>query len=260
MGRTDIYGNLKIEENNGVLIAKFKKSMKYGKLNNETLDIKEVENGMEVGGSLTEQQIIANGYKPVCEVEKSGDSTFCVYKEYDVCFVQIWKRDGEEVQEDEIWTSESETMPKFSDLERLKRDIAMVNENINSLGLSNNEALSVKEFYPVWNENSLSINKGDKYQHNGKLYEADQAHTIEANFAPDRMSSLWHVVVEDHDGTLEDPIPYNEELNSLWQGMILEEGKYYTQSGTVYKCTRDSGIKLTQNLADLVGHYVEQIK
>ena len=25
MGRTDIYGNLKIEENNGVLIAKFKK-------------------------------------------------------------------------------------------------------------------------------------------------------------------------------------------------------------------------------------------
>lgn len=73
MGRTDIYGNLKIEENNGVLIAKFKKSMKYGKLNNETLDIKEIENGMEVGGSLTEQQIIANGYKPVCEVGKSGD-------------------------------------------------------------------------------------------------------------------------------------------------------------------------------------------
>lgn len=260
MGRTDIYGNLKIEENNGVLIAKFKKSMKYGKLNNETLDIKEVENGMEVGGSLTEQQIIANGYKPVCEVEKSGDSTFCVYKEYDVCFVQIWKRDGEEVQEDEIWTSESETMPKISDLERLKRDIAMVNENINSLGLSNNEALSVKEFYPVWSADSVPVEKGEKYQFNGHLYEVVQSHTTQSNWSPENQSSLWVEVVEDHDGTLEDPIPYNEEINPLWQGMILEEGKYYTQSGTVYKCTRDSGIKLTQNLADLVGHYVEQIK
>ena len=260
MGRTDIYGNLKIEENNGVLIAKFKKSMKYGKLNNETLDIKEVENGMEVGGSLTEQQIIANGYKPVCEVEKSDDSTFCVYKEYDVCFVQIWKRDGEEVQEDEIWTSESETMPKFSDLERLKRDIAMVNENINSLGLSNNEALSVKEFYPVWSADGVEVKQGEKYQYNGKLYEVVQDHTTQSNWSPENQSSLWVEVVEDHAGTLEDPIPYNEELNPLWQGMILEEGKYYTQSGTVYKCTRDSGIKLTQNLADLVGHYVEQIK
>lgn len=260
MGRTDIYGNLKIEENNGVLIAKFKKSMKYGKLNNETLDIKEVENGMEVGGSLTEQQIIANGYKPVCEVEKSGDSTFCVYKEYDVCFVQIWKRDGEEVQEDEIWTSESETMPKFSDLERLKRDIAMVNENINSLGLSNNESLSVKEFYPVWSADSVPVEKGERYQFNGHLYEVVQSHTTQSNWSPENQSSLWVEVVEDHAGTLEDPIPYNEEINPLWQGMILEEGKYYTQSGTVYKCTRDSGIKLTQNLADLVGHYVEQIK
>lgn len=260
MGRTDIYGNLKIEENNGVLIAKFKKSMKYGKLNNETLDIKEVENGMEVGGSLTEQQIIANGYKPVCEVEKSGDSTFCVYKEYDVCFVQIWKRDGEEVQEDEIWTSESETMPKFSDLERLKRDIAMVNENINSLGLSNNESLSVKEFYPVWSADRVPVEKGEKYQFNGHLYEVVQSHTTQSNWSPENQSSLWVEVVEDHAGTLEDPIPYNEEINPLWQGMILEEGKYYTQSGTVYKCTRDSGIKLTQNLADLVGHYVEQIK
>lgn len=260
MGRTDIYGNLKIEENNGVLIAKFKKSMKYGKLNNETLDIKEVENGMEVGGSLTEQQIIANGYKPICEVEKSGDSTFCVYKEYDVCFVQIWKRDGEEVQEDEIWTSESETMPKFSDLERLKRDIAMVNENVNSLGLSNNEALSVKEFYPVWSADSVPVEKGEKYQFSGHLYEVVQSHTTQSNWSPENQSSLWVEVVEDHAGTLEDPIPYNEELNPLWQGMILEEGKYYTQSGAVYKCTIDSGIKLTQNLADLVGHYVEQIK
>lgn len=151
-------------------------------------------------------------------------------------------------------------MPKFSDLERLKRDIAMVNENINSLGLSNNEALSVKEFYPVWPADSVPVEKGERYQFNGHLYEVVQSHTTQSNWSPENQSSLWVEVVEGHDGTLEDPIPYNEELNPLWQGMILEEGKHYTQSGTVYKCTRDSVIKLTQNLADLVGHYVEQIK
>ena len=163
----------------------------------------------------------------------------------------------------EAWTHGEDYQQPNEDYDKIKAMqilTARITKEINTMNLSNTEALSVKEFYPVWNENSLSINKGDKYQHNGKLYEADQAHTSEANFSPDRMSSIWHVVVEDHDGTLEDPIPYNEELNPLWQGMILEEGKYYTQSGTVYKCTRDSGIKLTQNLADLVGHYVEQIK
>lgn len=168
-----------------------------------------------------------------------------------------------ELMNSEEWTHGEDYVQPNEDYAKIKAMqilTARITKEINTMNLSNTEALSVKEFYPVWNENSLSINKGDKYQHNGKLYEADQAHTIEANFSPDRMSSIWHVVVEDHDGTLEDPIPYNEELNPLWQGMILEEGKYYTQSGTVYKCTRDSGIKLTQNLADLVGHYVEQIK
>ena len=172
-------------------------------------------------------------------------------------------QESTDLMNSEAWTHGEDYQQPNEDYAKIKAMqilTARITKEINTMNLSNTEALSVKEFYPVWNENSLSINKGDKYQHNGKLYEADQAHTSEANFSPDRMSSIWHVVVEDHDGTLEDPIPYNEELNPLWQGMILEEGKYYTQSGTVYKCTRDSGIKLTQNLADLVGHYVEQIK
>ena len=79
--------------------------MKYAKLKNETLLIKEFENGMEVGGGLTEQQAVKEGYKPVCEVEQPSDAEFCVYKEYDVCFVQIWKRADEEhagTQEDPI--------------------------------------------------------------------------------------------------------------------------------------------------------------
>lgn len=225
--------------------------MKYGKLNNETLDIKEVENGKEVSGSLTEQQIIEQGYKPVCEVEQPSDAEFCVYKEYNVCFVQIWERADEEVQEDEIWTAESGVMPKYSDLERLKKDIAMVNENINTLNLTNNEALVVKEFYPVWSANSLQVKKGERYQCDDLLWEVVQAHTTQELWKPSlETAGLWKVVDEEHEGTEADPIPYTPPME-------IFKDKYYTQNEVLYKCTRDSGIPLSHDLSVLVGTYVE---
>lgn len=64
--------------------------MKYGKLENENLLIKEVEQGKEISGSLTEQQIIEQGYKPLCEVEKLSDDAVAKYVEYDSCIVQEW--------------------------------------------------------------------------------------------------------------------------------------------------------------------------
>lgn len=132
--------------------------------------------------------------------------------------------------------------------------------NINTMKMSNTEALSVKEFYPEWSADSVQVKQGEKYEYNGKLYEVVQDHTTQSNWSPGNQSSLWVEVVEDHEGTLEDPIPYNEELNPMWQGMILEEGKYYTQSGVVYKCIRNTGNKVTHNLADLVsGGFVQKV-
>lgn len=69
--------------------------MKYGKFINEALDVKEVENGVEVGGSLTQQQIVDKGYKPLCEVEGPDDVAECTYKEYEECIVQEWVIDSE---------------------------------------------------------------------------------------------------------------------------------------------------------------------
>lgn len=227
--------------------------MKYGKLNNETLDIKEVENGMEVSGSLTEQQIIEQGYKPLCEVEKPDGAEGFVYKDYGTCYVQIWKMPGEDIRPDEIWTSESGEMPKFSDLERLKRDMAMVDENINSLNLSNSEALEVKEFYPMWSPNSMEVKKGERYQCDDLLWEVVTAHTTQANWKPSlQTASLWKVVDEEHGGTQDDPIPYTPPMQ-------IYVGKYYTQNDVLYKCIRDSGIPLSHDLSALVGTYVETV-
>ena len=227
--------------------------MKYGKLINDALEIKEFENGMEVGGGFTEQQAVEKGYKPVCEVEQPSDAEFCVYKEYDVCFVQIWKRTDEEVQKDEIWTSESETMPTFSDLERLKKDVAMVEKNINTLNLTNNEALSVIELYPEWSADHVQVKVGERYQYNNLLWEVIQAHTTQENWKPSLdTASLWKVVDKEHEGTQGDPIPYTPPMQ-------IYMNKYYIQNGVMYKCTRDSGIPLSHNLSALVGTYVETV-
>lgn len=143
-------------------------------------------------------------------------------------------------------------------IKNMKKMMQETLDNINALELSDDESLELQDCFPEWKE-GIDVWQGDKYQYNGKLYEADQSHKTQANWAPDNMSSLWHKVGKSGQGTLDNPIPYNEELNPLWQGMVLELDKYYTQSGVVYKCTRDSGIPLTHNLKDLVGLYVEEV-
>lgn len=62
--------------------------------------------------------------------------------------------------------------------------------------------------------------------------------------------SLYTEVTESHAGTIEDPIPYNGNME-------LENGKYYSQDGVIYLCTRDTEIPVYQPLKDLVGIYVE---
>lgn len=53
-------------------------------------------------------------------------------------------------------------------------------------------------------------------------------------------------------GTADDPIPYEGN-------MALENGKYYSQDGVVYRCTRDTGNPVFHALSELVGLYVEAI-
>ena len=41
--------------------------------------------------------------------------------------------------------------------------------------------------------------------------------------------------------------------------MEIFNGKYYTQGGVFYKCTRDSEQALQHNHSDLIGLYVELV-
>ncbi len=90
----------------------------------------------------------------------------------------------------------------------------------------------------------------ERFQHDGRLYKVRQAHTSQANWTPDITPSLYEEVAEEGQGTRDNPIPYNNN-------MALEEGKYYIQNDIVYYCNRSTGAAVYNNLADLVGIYVE---
>lgn len=132
----------------------------------------------------------------------------------------------------------------------------LIAQQINSLTVEDSTALRMKEFYPQWTELiGTTVDKaGFKFTHNGQLYKTiPEQHSFQADWVPgEGTESLYTRIDETHAGTLTDPIPYNGN-------MALEAGKYYSQSGAVYLCTRDTVNPVYNALADLVGLYVNKV-
>ena len=115
--------------------------------------------------------------------------------------------------------------------------------------LDDNTALTVKTLYPEW-ETDTAYTAGHKVQRNDKLWRVVQAHTSQVGWEPENAASLWEAINETHSGTADDPIPYDGN-------MALESGKYYTQGGMTYLCSRDTVNPVYNALSELVGIYVE---
>lgn len=132
----------------------------------------------------------------------------------------------------------------------------LIRQQINSLTVDDNTALRMAEFYPEWKDLiGTTVDKaGFKFTHGGELYKTiPEQHSFQADWVPGvGTESLYTRIDETHAGTLTDPIPYNGN-------MALESGKYYSQSGAVYLCTRDTVNPVYNALADLVGLYVNKV-
>lgn len=121
------------------------------------------------------------------------------------------------------------------------------------------DALTVKPLYPVWEElvdSGYTAEKaGYKFGYKGLLYKTVSPNTAFAShWVPgEGTESLYVRIDENHVGSADDPIPYEGN-------MVLENGKYYTQTGVKYLCTRDTVNPVHNALADLVGIYVEVAK
>lgn len=123
---------------------------------------------------------------------------------------------------------------------------------VNTLSVDDNTALRMRQFYPAWAANS-AYNVGEKVQYWDKLWRCVQAHTSALGWEPSTATaSLWEQINETHDGSIDDPIPYDGN-------MALANSLYYIQNGVIYQCIRDTVNPVYNALADLVGLYVVEI-
>ena len=147
---------------------------------------------------------------------------------------------------------EAEVIERTRQLSAEEVTAMLIRQQINGLAVDDNTALRMREFYPEWTSGQ-AYTAAYKVQYGGNLWRCVQAHTAQSGWEPSTATaSLWEQICESHDGTMADPIPYSGN-------MALENGKYYTQDGVTYLCTRDTGNPVYNALADLVGIYVDTV-
>lgn len=115
-------------------------------------------------------------------------------------------------------------------------------------------ALNARALYDDWEDViGQTVSTGFKFRYGGKLYKTIQPTLlIQEQHVPGAAGteSLYAEINEQNQGTMEDPIPYNNNME-------LENGKYYIQNGVTYRCIRDTGQPVYHDLGALVGIYVE---
>lgn len=131
---------------------------------------------------------------------------------------------------------------------------------INTVELTDGQSLQFKSLYPKWESFiGKSLEANFKIQYNDRLYKVRQkVNTVldQEGYRPGESGSeaLYEEINEveagGNAGTLEVPIPYNNNME-------LFEGKYYSQNGVIYKCTRNTEQAVYHDLSSLVGLYVE---
>lgn len=139
--------------------------------------------------------------------------------------------------------------PRIADIAKL------LTLTVNTMSLTDSDALAVKSVYPDWGTLiGKTVKKDEKMQYDGKLWKVLQEHTVQEQWKPGTgTESLYTEIVESAAGTEDDPIPYDNNME-------LEQGKYYSQDGEAYLCVRDTGIPVYNPLKDLVGIYVELVE
>lgn len=189
----------------------------------------------------TNEEILAAGYLPIEEQpEPENKDGFIKSSKWVQTDSAIVKK----------WTVLPDRRPmSMGDVNKM-----LIAQQINSLTVDDNTAVRMKAFYPSFDSIiGQTVKQGFKFTYGDKLYATIQPElTIQAHYPPGiGMESLYAEVCESHAGTYDDPIPYSGN-------MALENGKYYSQSMTIYLCNRDTGNQVYVPLAALVGQFVEE--
>lgn len=182
-------------------------------------------------------------------------------KIYDVVSKQTTLRDmtAEEIAAMQDAAARAEAEEKHRPLSAGEVQELLMRAQINTLTVDDQTAYRMREFYPEWQADTDYTAAdgrpvGYKVVRAGRLWKLRQEHTSQVGWEPGATGteSLWEEICEQHDGTKYDSIPYSGN-------MALESGKYYSQDGVTYRCTRDTVNPVYQPLSELAGIYVEAV-
>lgn len=137
--------------------------------------------------------------------------------------------------------------------------------------LSDEKVLTVKSLVPDWKsdpvgyEYSMDNPLDLRRNHNNGLWKLKKNHAKQLGWYPGADPTLWEQIVEDHEGTLEDPIPVPDSVTT--SGFTYVYGKYYVEGENIYLCKR-GGVENPEEMygqeetlyygpAAMVGQYFE---
>lgn len=120
--------------------------------------------------------------------------------------------------------------------------------------ITNEEALDYMAIIYPWDYYlDKVLTEGMMVTYEDKPWRVRQTHTPLEIYPPSlATASLYEAIDKEHDGTLEDPIPYNPPME-----IFID--KYYIENNEIYKCIRNSDTALSHSLRDLIGIYVNKI-
>ena len=150
-------------------------------------------------------------------------------------YVSSYEDKGDYIEQ--VWTLIDEP-PKAKE----ELAIELATKQINTLDLSDNEALYFFALYPTWEElcekSYKAKTKGFKFSYGDKLYKTVQDEfTFQSQWIPGQgTSAIYTQIVESQAGTLEDPIDVPEDVTTNSFTYVI--GKYYRWNGKIYKCQR----------------------
>ena len=215
---------------------------------------------------VTQEWLAARNILPLPTMRKSKDGTkYLAHEDFFNAFkaknvedeevlegLTLYPHNSNELNEllsSDEWTNNGEASSESADyvqVASVKNLMTATRANIQSYSMTDNEALSIQDMFPTFDEVvGKPLTAGFKLQDGGKLYKVIQAHTAQADWKPSETPALFGMITESHAGTLEDPIPYVRM-------MVLEQGKYYSQYGVIYKCVTGSIVGYDADLTDLL--------
>ena len=127
---------------------------------------------------------------------------------------------------------------------------------INTVNIDDQTSLRMKTYYPIFDEiaakeseEERTVKEGFKLYYNGELWKTRQKTVIQSIYPPSiDTASIYERIDEEHTGTIDDPIPYDQTMN-------VYNGKYYTYNDVLYLCIRDSGNPLYADPSALLNNY-----